>query len=121
MVPPSGLSYSMGLGGSRPVRETSGEREARPSKDFKVCLMEAKNLVIRRKRKNRKVSRGNNKIQRKGWTSGADADCKASLGMSALKQFRAAFKHSAFYLGVSALTKQSQAAIKHLLAYLGVP
>ena len=80
--------------------------------------MEAKNLVIRRKRKNRKVSRGDNKIQRKGWTSGADADCKASLGMSALKQFRAAFKHSAFYLGVSALTKQSQAAIKHLVAIL---
>ena len=75
-------------------------------------------------RKNRKVSRGDNKIQRKGWTSGANADYRllvAYLGMSALKQFRAAFKHSAFYLGVSALTKQSQAAIKHLLAYLGVP
>ena len=71
-------------------------------------------------RKNRKVSRGDNKIQRKGWTSGADADCKASLGMSALKQFRAAFKHSAFYLGVSALTKQSQAAFKHPAVYFGV-
>jgi hypothetical protein len=46
MVLPSGLSYSMGLGGLRPVRETGREREARPSKDFKVCLMEARNLVI---------------------------------------------------------------------------
>ena len=72
----------MGLGGPRPVRETSGEREARPSKDFKVCLMEAKNLVIRTKRKNRKVSRGYNKIQRKGWTSGADADCRLQTSCS---------------------------------------
>ena len=41
-------------------------------------------------RENREGSRGHNKIQRKGWTSGADADCKllvAYIGMSALKQF----------------------------------
>lgn len=56
--------------------------------------------------------RGHNKIQRKGWTSGVDADYRllaAYLGMSALKQFWAAFKHSAVYLGVPVLTKQSQA------------
>ena len=54
-------------------------------------------------RENREGSRGHNKIQRKEWTSGVDADCRhlaAYLGMSALKQSRAAFKHSAVYLGV---------------------
>ena len=54
-------------------------------------------------RENREGSRGHNKIQRKGWTSGADADYRllaAYLGMWALKQSRAAFKHSAVYLGV---------------------
>ena len=43
-------------------------------------------------RENREGSRGHNKMQRKGWTSGADADCRllaAYLGMSALKQSRA--------------------------------
>ena len=55
--------------------------------------------------------RGHNKIQRKGWTSGADADYRllaAYLGMLALKRSRAAFKHSAVYLGVPVLTKQSR-------------
>ena len=50
---------------------------------------------------------GHNKIQRKGWTSGADADYRlleAYLGMSALKLSQAAFKHPAVYLGVPALT-----------------
>ena len=54
-------------------------------------------------RENREGSRGHNKIQRKGWTSGADADYRllaAYLGMSALKLYRAGFKHSAVYLGV---------------------
>ena len=40
-------------------------------------------------RENREGSRGHNKIQRKGWTSGADADYRllaAYLGMWALKQ-----------------------------------
>jgi hypothetical protein len=39
-------------------------------------------------RENREGSRGHNKIQRKGWTSGANADYRliAYLGMSALKQ-----------------------------------
>ena len=63
-------------------------------------------------RENREGSRGHNKIQRKGWTSGADADYRllaAYLGMSALKQSRETFKHSAVYLGVPVLTKQSQA------------
>ena len=63
-------------------------------------------------RENREGSRGHNKIQRKGWTSGANADYRllaAYLGMSALKQSRAAFKHSAVYLGVPVLTKQSRA------------
>jgi hypothetical protein len=58
-------------------------------------------------RKNREGLRGYNKIQRKGWTSGADADGRhlaACLGMLALKQTQAAFKHSAVYLGVPALT-----------------
>ena len=58
-------------------------------------------------RENREGSRGHNKIQRKGWTSGADADYRllaAYLGMSALKLSRAAFKHSAVYLGVPSLT-----------------
>jgi hypothetical protein len=42
-------------------------------------------------RKNREGLRGYNKIQRKGWTSGADADYRllaAYLGMSALKLSR---------------------------------
>jgi hypothetical protein len=46
---------------------------------------------------------GNNKIQRKRWTSVADADCRLLepyLGMLALKLSRAVFKHSAVYLGV---------------------
>ena len=63
-------------------------------------------------RENREGSRGHNKIQRKGWTSGADADYRllaAYLGMPALKRSQAAFKHSAVYLGVPVLTKQSQA------------
>jgi hypothetical protein len=34
--------------------------------------------------------------------------------MLALKLSRAAFKHSAVYLGVPSLTSQSQEAIKHL-------
>jgi hypothetical protein len=53
------------------------------------------------------MGRGHNKIQRKGWTSGVDADCRllaAYLGISALKLSRAAFKHSAVYLGVPSLT-----------------
>ena len=40
-------------------------------------------------RENREGSRGHNKIQRKGWTSGVDADYRllaVYLGMSALKQ-----------------------------------
>ena len=60
-------------------------------------------------------------MQRKGWTSGADADYRilaTYLGMSALKLSRAAFKHSAVHLGVPALTSQSQEAIKHLVAIL---
>jgi hypothetical protein len=51
--------------------------------------------------------RGYNKTQRKGWTSGAEVDCRllaAYLGMWALKQSQAAFKHSAVYLGMPALT-----------------
>ena len=63
-------------------------------------------------RENREGSRGHNKIQRKGWTSGADADYKllaAFLAMSALKGSQVAFKHSAVYPGVPVLTKQSQA------------
>ena len=55
-------------------------------------------------RENREGSRGHNKIQREGWTSGANADywlLVAYLGTSALKQSWAAFKHSAVYLGVS--------------------
>ena len=43
-------------------------------------------------RENREGSRGHNKIQRKGWTSGANADYRllvTYLGMSALKQSRA--------------------------------
>ena len=39
-------------------------------------------------RENREGSRGHNKIQRKGWTSGEDAECRllvAYLGMLALK------------------------------------
>ena len=70
---------------------------------------------------NRERSRRNNKIQRKGWTSGVDADSRllaTYLGMSALKLSLAAFKHSAVYLGVPALTSQSQEAIKHLVAIL---
>ena len=54
-------------------------------------------------RENREGSRGHNKIQRKGWTSGVDADYKllaAFLAMSALKGSQVAFKHSAVYLGV---------------------
>jgi hypothetical protein len=54
-------------------------------------------------RENREGSRGQNKIQRNGWTSGAEADYRllaAYLGMLAIKQSRAAFKHSAVYLGV---------------------
>ena len=42
-------------------------------------------------RENREGSRGQNKIQRNGWTSGADADYRllaAYLGMSALKLSR---------------------------------
>jgi hypothetical protein len=65
--------------------------------------------------------RGYNKTQRKGWTSGADADYRflaAYLGMSALKQSWASFKHSAVYLGVPTLTKQSQEAIRLLVAIL---
>jgi hypothetical protein len=54
-------------------------------------------------RNNREGSRGHNKIQRKRWTSGADADYRllaAYLRMSAPEQFRAAFKHFAIYLGL---------------------
>ena len=54
-------------------------------------------------RENREGSRGHNKIQRKGWTSGANDDYRllaTYLGMSALKLSQAAFKHSAVYLGV---------------------
>jgi hypothetical protein len=43
-------------------------------------------------KKNWEGSRGRNKIQRKGWTSGANADYRllvAYLGMWALKQSRA--------------------------------
>jgi hypothetical protein len=43
-------------------------------------------------RENREGSRGHNKIQRKGWTSGANADYRllaAYLEMSALKQSQA--------------------------------
>ena len=72
-------------------------------------------------RENREGSRGHNKIQRKGWTSGADADYRllaTYLGMLALKLSQAAFKHFAVYLGVPALTSQSQEAIKHLVAIL---
>ena len=63
-------------------------------------------------RENREGSRGHNKIQRKGWTSGANADYRllaAYLGMWALKQSLVAFKHSEVYLGVAVLTKQLQA------------
>jgi hypothetical protein len=63
-------------------------------------------------RENREGSRGHDKIQRKGWTSGVDVDYRllaAYLGMSALKQSRAAFEYSAVYLGVPVLTKQYQA------------
>jgi hypothetical protein len=62
-------------------------------------------------RENREGLRGQNKIQRKGWTSGANADYRllvAYLGMLTLKLSRAAFKHSAVYLGVPVLTSQSQ-------------
>ena len=72
-------------------------------------------------RENREGSRGHNKIQRKGWTSGANANYRllaTYLGMSALKLSLAAFKHSAVYLGVPALTSQSQEVIKHLVAIL---
>jgi hypothetical protein len=58
-------------------------------------------------RENREGSRGHNKIQRKGWTSGANADYRllaTYIGMSALKLSQAAFKHPAVYLGVPALT-----------------
>ena len=44
-------------------------------------------------RENREGSRGHDKIQRKGWTSGVDVDYRllaAYLGMSALKQSQAA-------------------------------
>jgi hypothetical protein len=54
-------------------------------------------------RENRVGSKGHNKIQRKGWTSGANDDYRllaTYLGMSALKLSQAAFKHSAVYLGV---------------------
>jgi hypothetical protein len=42
-------------------------------------------------RENREGSRGHNKMQRKGWTSGANADYRLLVtyfGMSALKQSR---------------------------------
>jgi hypothetical protein len=58
-------------------------------------------------RENWEGSRGHNKIQRKGWTSGANADYRllaTYLGMLALKLSGVAFKHSAVYLGVPALT-----------------
>jgi hypothetical protein len=58
-------------------------------------------------RENREGLRRHNKTQRKGWTSGANADYRllaTYLGMSALKLYRAGFKHSAVYLGVPALT-----------------
>jgi hypothetical protein len=54
-------------------------------------------------RENREGSRVHNKIQRRGWTYGANADYRflaTYLGMSALKLSQAAFKHSAVYLGV---------------------
>jgi hypothetical protein len=54
-------------------------------------------------RENREGSRGHNKIQRKGWAPGLDADYRllaAYLGMLALKLSLAAFKLSAVYLGV---------------------
>ena len=63
-------------------------------------------------RENREGSSGYNKIQRKGWTSGANADYRllvAYLGMSAFKRSWAAFKHSAVYLGLPVLIKQSRA------------
>ena len=72
-------------------------------------------------RENREGSRGHNKIQRKGWTSGANADYRlliAYLGMWTLKLSQAAFIQSTVYLGVPALTSQSQEAIKHLVAIL---
>ena len=57
------------------------ERGSRPSRVVKVCLMKAKSLIMR---ENREGSRRHNKIQRKGWTSGANADYRlivAYLGM----------------------------------------
>jgi hypothetical protein len=54
-------------------------------------------------RENREGSRRHNKIQRKEWTSGVNADyglLAAYLGMWALKLSWAAFKQSAVYLGV---------------------
>jgi hypothetical protein len=54
-------------------------------------------------RENRERSRRHNKIQRKEWTSGANADYRllvAYLGMLAPSQSGAPFKHSAVYLGV---------------------
>jgi hypothetical protein len=72
-------------------------------------------------RENREELRGHNKIQRKGWTSGANADYRlliAYLGMWTLKLSQAAFIQSTVYLGVPALTSQSQEAIKHLVTIL---
>jgi hypothetical protein len=70
--------------------------------------MKAKSQVISTQlEKNGEGARGYNKTQRKGWTSGADADYRllaAYPGILALKQSHAAFKHSAVYLGMPALT-----------------
>ena len=75
-------------------------------------------------RENREGPRGHNKIHRKGWTSGVNADYRllaAYLRMLALKQSWAAFKHSAVYLGVPVLTKQSRAANRDMEEEVKLP
>jgi hypothetical protein len=75
-------------------------------------------------RENREGSKGHNKIYRKGWTSGADADYRllaTYLGMWALKLSQAAFKRSAVYLGVPVLTKHSQAPNGDMVEEVNLP
>ena len=55
---------------------------------FNECYKPDNNHTVR---ENREGSRGHNKMQRKGWTSGANADYRLLVtyfGMSALKESR---------------------------------